>query len=212
MKFPVIKNPLKGKKEEEYSKYLELLPDFKQEKTQKFTTIALTLVASIILGLFAINPTLSTIANLQKQLDDNKFVEQKLEEKINNLSILQQKYALVQPDLDAINNAVPRDPQTTVLLGQIQTVAKETNVTVVNLQTFEVDIPPLVVGQQKYSSFDISVTVQGQYSDMANFINELANMQRIIVINYSTFTKTTDNNTNASSLRLTVKGTVYYKN
>jgi Tfp pilus assembly protein PilO len=209
MKFPVIKNPFKKAQKEELSKYLELLPDFNQKKTQNFTTIVLTIIASIILGLFAINPTLSTIANLQKQLDDNKFVQQELEQKINDLSVLQQKYALVQPDLGAINNAVPQTPETTALLGQIQSVVKDSNLSIVNLQVFEVDIPPIVVGEKKYSTFDFSISAQGGYQNMVNFINELANIQRIIVINDATIAKGTDNN--ITGLRLTIRGTVYYK-
>ena len=210
MKLPAIKNPFKEVKKDEFSKYLELMPDFKQEKTQKFTTIVLTLIASIILGLFAINPTLSTIANLQKQLDDNKFVEQKLEQKINNLSILQQKYSLIEPDLDSIKNAVPQTPETTALLGQIQAVAKESDLSIVNMQTSQVDFPPIIIGQQKYSAFNVSISVQGKYAQMASFINEVVNIQRIIVINTATISKNTDNN--AVALRLVINGTVYYKN
>lgn len=209
MKLLTISKSFNNVKKEELSKYLELMPDFKQEKTQKFTTIVLTLVASIILGLFAINPTLSTIANLQKQLDDNKFVEQKLEEKINNLSILQQKYATLQPDLDAINSAIPKTADSTALLGQIQAVAQKSNLSIMNLQTLEVDIPPQINGVQKYSAYAFALSAQGNYQDMMNFLNELSNIQRVVVVNNFGITKFTDNN--ASSLRLIVKGTVYYK-
>ncbi|MGA2968093.1 MAG: hypothetical protein ABSD69_02925, partial [Candidatus Levyibacteriota bacterium] len=57
---------IKGIKKDQYEKYLELIPDIKREKAQKYITIVLTLTTAIILGVFAINPTLSTIANLQK--------------------------------------------------------------------------------------------------------------------------------------------------
>ena len=72
---------IKGVKKEQYEKYLELIPDLKKEKAQKYITIVLTLATVIMLGLFAINPTFSTIANLQKQIDDNNFVQQKLQQK-----------------------------------------------------------------------------------------------------------------------------------
>ena len=72
MQFPAIKDIIKQSNSEKYSKYLALMPDLRQEKTKKFTTIVLTLAASIILGLFAVNPTLSTVANLQKQIDELK--------------------------------------------------------------------------------------------------------------------------------------------
>ena len=58
---------IKGIKKEQYEKYLELIPDLKKEKAQKYITIVLTLATTIILGLFAINPTFSTIAKNQLQ-------------------------------------------------------------------------------------------------------------------------------------------------
>ncbi len=83
MQLPAISTIIiKKLKKDQYAKYLELLPDFKSEKAQKYTTIILSLSASIILGIFAVSPTISTIANLQRQLEDDKFVEQKLQEKI----------------------------------------------------------------------------------------------------------------------------------
>jgi len=81
-----INNLFRKIEKEKYDKYFELVPNFKQEKTQKFTTVILTLIAFAILLIFAINPTLSTIANLQKQLDDAKFIKEKLDQKINDLS------------------------------------------------------------------------------------------------------------------------------
>lgn len=57
-------------------KYLQLLPNLKGEKTQKFTTLILTFFALSFFGLLAINPTISTISELNKELEDNKFVDQ----------------------------------------------------------------------------------------------------------------------------------------
>ena len=73
-------------------KYFQMLPDFKEERTRKFTTLVFTLLALSFFGLFAISPTLSTIANLNKQLSDNEFVDSQLQNKINNLYTLQQDY------------------------------------------------------------------------------------------------------------------------
>ena len=49
MQFPIIKDIIKASGKEEYAKYLAFMPDLKQERTKKFTTIVLTLVASSFL-------------------------------------------------------------------------------------------------------------------------------------------------------------------
>src|ERR1035437_9638611 len=154
---------IKGIKKEQYAKYLELIPDIKREKTQKYITIVLTLVTSIILGLFAINPTFSTIANLQKQISDNNFVDQQLQQKLNNLSILQQKYSAVQSDLPIISNAVPTTTQIPLFTAEIQSIAKDSSITLTGFQTAEVDLSKATAG--KYSSFDFTVSASGNYQN-----------------------------------------------
>ena len=63
------------------NRYFLALELFKKDRTQKVTTLAMTLIALSFFGLFAINPTLSTISRLQKELEDAKFVDQHLKGK-----------------------------------------------------------------------------------------------------------------------------------
>lgn len=210
MQLPALSNLiLKTLKKDEYHKYLELMPDFKQEKTQKYITIVLTLLASIILGVFALGPTLSTIASLQKQLEDDKFVEQKLREKINNLSLLQQKYSSIQTDLPIVYDALPKISQIPLLTAQIQAVANDSSVKVTNFQTFQAEVSHTAVSTKKFASYNFSVTVQGSYQNMTVFMDKLVSFQRIVTIENVSVTKVTG--LNATDLRLAVKGNAYFK-
>ncbi|HYM64920.1 MAG TPA: type 4a pilus biogenesis protein PilO [Candidatus Sulfotelmatobacter sp.] len=210
MQVPAIKTLIaKNIKKDEYAKYLDLIPNFKSEKAQKYTTIILSLSASIILGIFAISPTLSTIANLQRQLDDDKFVEQKLQEKINNLSILQQKYSALQKDLPIIFAAVPKGSEIPSFLAQMQGLSKESNINLDSFQTFKVQVSEESSLNKKYSTFDFGFKVQGDYQTLITFLNKLSSFQRIVTISLVSITKSTENNN--PSLELNVKGTAYFK-
>lgn len=200
----------KNFKKDRYTRFFELMPDFNKEKTQKYVTIILTLTASIILGIFAVSPTISTIVTLQKQLDDDKFIDQKLQEKINNLSILQQKYAGIQNDLPVILDAVPKTSQIPLLVAQIQGLTNETNVTIVSFQTFPIGVSNDNNLNKRYSSYDFAVIVQGDYHALLNFLDKLSNFQRIVTLNDLSITKTVEQNT--SFLRLSIKGSAYFKN
>lgn len=204
------KSVLKNIKTLQTSKYATLMPNLKEEKTQKFTTTVLTMVALIFFGLFAINPTLSTIANLQKQLQDDTFVEQKLQEKINDLSILQQKYANIQPDLPAVYSAIPQKSEIPLLIGQLQALAKDSNLTPSNVQSFQVDLSNDLISGKNYSSFAFNFSATGTYGDMKKFLSRIINMQRIISVENVSITKVNLQN-NASGLQLTVKGNAYFK-
>lgn len=210
MQLPPLSNLiLKNIKKDNYQRYLELMPNFKQEKTQKYLTIILTLVASIILGVFALSPTLSTIVSLQKQLEDDKFVKQKLEEKINNLSVLQQKYSGLKDNLPTVYDAVPKNSQIPLLMAQLQALANESGILLVNLQTFQVDVSQAALSNKKFASYDFGISVKGNYQNMLTFINKIINFQRVITIENISITKVTEINT--TELKLNIKGTAYFK-
>lgn len=210
MQLPLINSlVLKNIKKEEYKKYLELLPNFNQEKTQIYVSIVLTLIASILLGIFALSPTLSTISKLQKQLEDDKFVEQKLQQKINNLSLLQQAYASIEQDLPIIFNAVPEKSEIPLLAASIQALANESGVRIINFQTFPVEVSDRAVSGKKFSSYDFTITVSGEYQNMLTFMSKLTNFQRITTLGNIAISKTID--INKTNLQLTIRGSVYFK-
>jgi Tfp pilus assembly protein PilO len=194
---------IKGIKKEQYEKYLELIPDIKREKAQKYVTIVLTLTTVIILSLFAISPTFSTIANLQKQIADNNFVEQKLQQKINDLSVLQQKYNNLQSDLPIVYDAVPATTQIPLFVAEAQSVAKDTSLTLTSFQTSEVSLSGPFV--EKYASFDFTITANGTYQNMIDFLDKIANFQRVIAL------KDIILSTKNGALELSFKGTVFFK-
>ena len=189
---------------EKYDKYLELVPDFKKEKTQKFTTIVLTLVAVIILSIFAINPTLSTIANLRKQVEDAKFVKEKLDQKINNLSLLQTKYNSIQTDLPVIYEAIPQKSEAPKFTGQVQSIAQKSNLSITSFQATE--ITPFAKSLFSYYSFSISA--KGDYQNIMDFLNQLISMQRIITASNININQIT---TGSTQLQVNMRGQVFFK-
>lgn len=195
-----INSLFKKADKEKYDKYLELMPDFKKEKTQKFTTVVLTLIAFIILLIFAINPTFTTIANLQKQLEDARFVEEKLSQKIDNLILLQTKYNNLQNDLPIVFDAVPKKPESILLAGQIQSLARESNLTIVAMQITDVFASKV----NNYSYFTYDITARGKYEDMLNFIKNVAIMQRILTVENIMIKKQTQVSTEQTTVVLQI--------
>lgn len=190
------------------NKYLELLPDFKEEKAQKFTTLVLTLVALSFFGIFAINPTITTIAKLRKELADNKLIDQQLQKKINDLYILQQKYASLQNDLPVIYSAIPKKPEVPLLVAQIQAVAKNSNVSITGIQVSQIELTKQDPTEKDYSSYAFSFSTQGTFEDLSKFISSLGSMQRIISIDNVSIGKDSE----GSNLTLNVKGMSIFKN
>lgn len=183
--------------------YSDVFPALKEERVKKFTTLVLTLVALSFFGLIAINPTLSTIAELNKELSDNTFVDHQLTQKINNLSILSEKYKTLQPDLDIILTSIPKNPEIPNLTAQIQSVSKSEGIDLISFQTFEVE---LLTGSKTYSSFGFALTSEGSYENIMKFLKKVTNMQRIIAIDTISLTKKTE----GSLLQLNMKGQGFF--
>lgn len=191
------------------SKYLELFPNLKQEKTQKFTSVILTFLALSFFGIFAINPTISTIARLRRELADNTYTEAQLAQKINNLSSLGREYQQITDDIPYVLNAVPSDPQISLLAAQIQSLARSAGVNLEGLQTFQVEVITPITSNKNYSSFTFSLVAEGSYDSVLTLIEDIATMQRVVSLDTIAINRKADQ---SGTIQLSLKGTAYFKN
>lgn len=187
-------------------KYLStILPRLQEKRMQSFSTLVLLFITLSFFGFFAISPTLSTIADLQKQISDQQFVDQQLQQKITNLSNLEVSYKKVQNDLPVLYAAIPKDPNVTVLIGQVQTIAQKANVTLINVQTLPVDVSQTTKVQ--YNSFVFTLNVTGSYANISTFLQDMTSFNRIITLEAISLAQVN----NADNYNLSLRGDAYFK-
>lgn len=186
-------------------KYLDYLPQFKEEKTQQFITVVLSLIAFIIFGVFAISPTLSTISQLKKQISDSQEVKAKLNQKRENLSRLQTAYAAIESDLPRVSKALPKSPNVPLLTANLQFLGSDSSVTVTHLQVSQVDLTPKQQKKIANQSFVFSMGVEGSYADCRKFLQSLTSFDRIVTIDSLSMTKSAD-----ALLKLELQGKAYF--
>lgn len=187
--------------------YKTLLPLFKKEKTQNFTTLMLTIVTLSFFAIFAINPTITTIVHLQKQLTDSKFVEQKLQEKITNLTKLQAQYEVLKNDIPIVLDAIPQTPTVPLFTAQIQGVAEKNGASITQLQIFQVELTKNQAISKNNNAFAFSLSIEGTKNNLINFLSTLTNFQRIVTIQNITLGKTKT----PTVLQLSIRGQAYFK-
>jgi len=192
------------------TKYFPKLPYLSQERSQKFISIVLTLLALSFFALFAISPTISTILKLRKEFSDSQFVYDQLDSKIKNLSALRIRYANLQNDLPVIIDAISTVPDVHLLFAQIQTVARESNVKLSKLQNFEVEVLRKNKGPGKqYYSYSFSAAGSGSLDNIYNFVSTIINMQRII--NIEVFAINNTSSQDVASLGFNIQATSFFK-
>jgi Tfp pilus assembly protein PilO len=177
--------PIKDFAKERYLELVRSHPKLAEEKTQLYIMLILTFSSMSILGAFAINPTLTTIAELNRKLSDSTYVNEALQTKVSNLSSLNSQYQLRINEWSILESAVPNDPKVVMVLGQLRTIAANSNVVITDLQSYEVEIsnpdkkkPPV----PRNASYIVSVTAEGNQDNLSAFVKNFASSNRISAI------------------------------
>lgn len=190
-----------------YLASLKIFGTFQQKKSREYTTIILTFLALIIFGVFAIKPTLYTIVELRKQLEDSKQLDAQLDEKINNLSSLQGQYSTLTPDLPLVTSALPALPNTPLFLGQIQSLISSNSLTVNQISSENIPYAREGLKEGELGSFVVSYTLSGVYPNIKKFIEEAVFFDRVVTVDDLTIVRDEDTPT---TLNATAKLKVYF--
>ncbi len=165
--------------------YMYLGPIIKNPIFQAYFSIVMSIFTIAIFVAFAIRPTLATIANLQRQIQDKQDINRRLDQKINDLSKLQSDYQTIERDLPLIFSALPQNPSVSKAIILLEKTATSAGVTLsaVNITTADYSEIPLATGAAVASissSFvPINLTVVGDFDNIRNFLEQLTNLPRI---------------------------------
>lgn len=190
-----------------YLQVIKSLPALQKEKAREYTTLILTFFALSFFTFFAISPTLATIADLRKQVADNRDAENKLQTKIQNLYLLQQQYSGLTDTIPRVLSAVPKTPLTTTLMAQVQSLAQKNGVALVSLQSNEVEVFPIKNSPGKIPSFTFTVVVQGSFEQLLAFLTSFINYDRIVTLDSVSFSTDIKE---AILPRMSIRGRAYF--
>lgn len=187
--------------------YTALEPLFAKPEVRAYTMLILSLFAMSFFGYFAIRPTLTTITTLRRQIADSRFVDQKLQEKINALSEAQVEYEMIKPDLGLIFTALPQETKFPTFVKSLEKIATESGAAIISLtfQTINLSTPE-ATGAASEIPIGFSLTVNGNYANLMDFIGRLANYERLATIEKMGFSTKEEK----EGLQLTLTGQTYY--
>lgn len=194
---------------ERYLSYIRAVADIHQEKVQTYATLILTLVACIFFGTFAIGPTLSTIAQLQKNLEESKFLEFQLQTKIANMTKLQDAYPTISPQLPLLYAAIPKSPEAVKLSGQLRALAVKESVLLSQLQVQDLELAAEEKRGSALQSIAVTIAVQGNLRDLKSFYDSLIAFDRLFTISSMTMLRPSESN--SSVYRLIIQGKAYFR-
>lgn len=194
---------------DKYLAYIRSLSSARREKIHTYGSLILTLTAILFFGIFAITPTLSTIFELRKSLEDSKYLDTQLQIKINHLTKLQDSYPTVSKDLPIIYAGIPQTPATTKLTGQIRQLATDSHVTLRSINTQSVYIAKAQETKKTLTPFIINITARGSNEDLLKFAALLTGFERILRVNFITVTAPLEKN--VTYHQLAIQLTAYFR-
>ena len=179
----------------EYHRYRRYFTDlsrfYQKKKSRVYTGIILSLLTIAFFVIFAIKPTLTVITQLIRQTKDQKLVTTELEKKISNLSQTQNEYLTVESDLHLVDEALPQDPQATLLIKQLETLAYQSGVGIGRLRLNEVELKKTGFPKTEKQPLNFSFAAFGNYTNLKNFLSSLSTLRRIILVESFSFQKGT---------------------
>src|SRR3989344_6028300 len=102
-----------------------LLSFYHRPVAQVSLELFLSVATVVFFAVFAIRPTLVTMSNLIKELEDKRQLDQQLTQKIAALSTAQATFLNLQPRLVVLDEALPRQPNFLDSLKILEKVASQ---------------------------------------------------------------------------------------
>src|SRR5260221_510867 len=146
--------------------------------------LVLTILTVVFFALVAIKPTLQTMAELIRTIDDKKVVDQKLSQKIAALSSAQAELATKQTAAKILDVAIPSTPEFTLLLKEIEKLVSEQNITLISLiaQSVPIERDAVSSSLSDLQSIPLTLTVTGSYENLMTMLKGLYSLQRVLVV------------------------------
>lgn len=162
----------------------------KRADLRMFLEIILSLATIIIFTIFALKPTVITIVELVKEINNKKATIESLDKKISDLELAQDAYVENLNSIPAIESAVPDAPSPDVFSAQVEALAANSSVRILGLSIGEValvgreekkaapsELKPFPLEAQELT---VSISAAGTYQDLMLFIEKLENGRRPI--------------------------------
>jgi Tfp pilus assembly protein PilO len=198
----------------EQRKISKTLNDFYNKPVAKVSAeLVFSIIAVIFFALFAIRPTLVTMSDLIKEIDEKKVLDNQLAQKVAALNSIQNEYLALQDRLPLLDEAIPSTPEFIQAIKLIEKLASDHQLMIQSISV--PDIPPEPTASESADLTNktrlvrpISINVTGDYAAIRQFIEDMRNLRRTTIIDSIIFSL--NDETGSKKLRATITVNIVY--
>ncbi len=169
----------------EYQRYRQYYTNLKKFYQQPVAKVSFFVLLSFFTVAFfsvaAIRPTVITISQLIRDIEDKRKINEALGNKIQALDGVQAAILGVKNDLPLIFEALPEDAALGRLMQELEYSAQQTEVILVAVQFQPVKIPdPALLRSGQAQAVSFSVSVGGSWENVNKFLEKLSRIGRVL--------------------------------
>ena len=141
---------------------------------------------AIILVVFALRPTLVTVAGLWKEINIEKTTIIALDRKVKLLQTAKQNYDRISSQLYLLDRAIPKTVEVESMAKELEVLAAENSLNTLEFRGEKfwlLSPPPAVNTPVNISGIDINISVGGQEAGIRSFAGNLEKLGRMVKIN-----------------------------
>lgn len=159
------------------------------------------------------------LSNFQGGIAELEYRLQVITERQSILSTLDERYKALKPDIALINIALPDEKESSKLIADIDTLAKNSGLKLTVVQSAiagkksgspDQSLLQTIKGNYGYE-IPLEISVEGGFTNFTGFIKKLENYQRLLNISSLEITKPTEEGTTSDNIEARLKITAYLK-
>lgn len=205
----MITPPVKFASKQEYLRFYQRFRQLSQKPGARLSgLVSLTIFTIAFFIMFAILPTLQTIAQLNRQIADAKLVDTKLQQKLTALNRAEAEYLKLTPNLNLINDVVPGKANFDRLAWQINWLVNNLNLQITG-GSFGEFFLKTTANDNQLTALPMELAVTGNYQQIKALVEQIVNLDRLITVDELAISNKKINLRN-QAITASLKMTAYY--
>ncbi len=188
---------------------------YKKPIAQISTELFFTIAATIFFAIFAIKPTILTMTELIKEIEDKKKTVELLKRKAAALSTVQTTYFSLQDRFYLFDETIPENISFEQSLKILEKVASDLQMSISTLQVQELpvhDLKETPFAQKKAQLVNLTIGVTGSYAQIRDFTQHIRTLRPLLSIDSLSITSSqSDEELDFLTATITIQGHYYAK-
>lgn len=192
---------------EEKRSSLGLITTIKEskDKNNSYITVGVTFVVIVLLIIFAIRPTVTTIVKIRKEIEEKERISQTLDQRIQTLSSLEKEYDESEEKFEFMQFVYPESEKYILLLANIEPIVNRNSFKLTSFRFDKYDGESYDLSTSLLEPSVIQLSVTGLYSNFINLLKDFESLPMHCVVERVSFGSNSSSGSNEMSFSLLLR-------